>query len=88
MNCGQDFIRTQCNYKNDYECQRKCNIQKLRHLYHQELNRYYQKYTQYLQYKYSTGANKNWNRSYAHNTLRPEVIRINNIFNIIKLLFA
>ena len=38
--CGDDFIKTQCNYKNDYECQRKCNISKLKELYDKQLNQY------------------------------------------------
>ena len=81
MNCGTNFIRTQCNFKNDYECQRKCNIQKLKHLYNKELNDYYNTYNQYLQYKYAIGHNRNWKRAHAHRTIRPKVIRINARLN-------
>ena len=50
--CDANFIRKECNYKNDYQCQRKCNMSKLKELYNSELQSYYNNYNEYLRYKY------------------------------------
>ena len=44
MNCDQNFIKVNCNNKNDYNCQRKCNIIKLKNVYNKTLNEYYNTY--------------------------------------------
>ena len=77
--CSQEFIRTQCNYKNDYECRRKCNISKLKELYEKELNNYYTQYNKYLQYKYDRSSSSK--QAEAENVIKPKVIRINNNLN-------
>jgi len=79
--CDSNFIRRECNYKNDYECQRKCNISKLRELYNSELQNYYTTYNEYLKYKYDRSSNQAIMRARAESELRPKVVRINRRLN-------
>ena len=79
--CDAEFIKTQCNYKNDYECRRKCNIMKLKELYSKELQRYYTEYNKYLELKYDRSANKSRNQALAESTVRPKVVKINSNLN-------
>merc|ERR1712072_723506 len=79
--CGDDFIKTQCNYKNDYECQRKCNINNLKELYDKQLNQYYTEYQKYLTYKYDKSSSSSQKQALAENVIRPKVIQINNNLN-------
>lgn len=79
--CDQNFIRRECNYKNDYQCQRKCNISKLKELYNSELQNYYTTYNEYLKYKYDRSSNQAIMRARAESELRPKVVRINKRLN-------
>jgi len=79
--CDSNFIRKECNYKNDYQCQRKCNISKLKELYDTELQNYYTTYNEYLKYKYDRSSNQALMRARAESELRPKVVRINNRLN-------
>jgi len=81
MSCNEEFIKTQCNYKNDYECQRKCNISKLKDLYNSELQNYYSEYNKYLEYKYDRTSQASRKKAEAENIIRPKVIRINSVLN-------
>lgn len=81
MSCGFEFIKKHCNYKNDYMCQRKCNIQKLKDLYNEELRNYYKTYNTYLELKYSTGNNAVENRQIAEQEWRPLIVTQNTKLN-------
>lgn len=81
MSCGINFVKRNCNYKNDYACQRKCNISKLEQLYNKELNNYYNTYTTYLKLKYSVGRNSTVDRRNAETKWRPKVANINARLN-------
>ena len=79
--CDANFIRKECNYKNDYQCQRKCNMSKLKELYNSELQNYYNTYNEYLRYKYDRSSNQAIMRARAESELRPKVVRINSRLN-------
>ena len=83
MSCDANFIKTHCNYKNDYECQRKCNILKLKGLYTKELDNYYKTYQTYLNLKYSrgSGSSRGYWRAVAESKWRPKVVAINRRLN-------
>jgi septal ring factor EnvC (AmiA/AmiB activator) len=81
MSCGFEFIKKHCNYKNDYMCQRKCNIHKLKQLYNKELRNYYKIYNTYLEMKYSTGNNAVEQRQLAEKEWRPLIVTINKKLN-------
>jgi hypothetical protein len=80
MNCNENFVRTNCNNKNDYNCQRKCNIFKLKNVYNKIINEYYNVYSIYLKYK---NRKNKWYKNYADNTLRPKIIKLNTRLNIV-----
>lgn len=82
-NCNLDFIKNQCNSKNDYNCQRKCNIHKLEQLYQTELANYNKEYTNYLNLKYSKSSDKAQHKALAEWKIKPRVIRLNRILNTI-----
>ena len=81
MNCDQNFIKVNCNNKNDYNCQRKCNIIKLKNVYNKTLNEYYNTYNTYLTFKNKKGIRERWQRNYADNKLRPKIIKLNTRLN-------
>ena len=78
MSCGMNFVKNNCKDKNDYICQRKCNIFKLKELYSKELDNYYNSYATYLRFKYSTGANSELEKKNAEIEWRPKIGIINS----------
>ena len=81
MNCSKNFIRDKCNNHNDLTCERKCNISKMQELYNKELEKYYNEYNKYLQYKYDRSSDKSRKKMLAESVIRPNIIKINNNLN-------
>lgn len=79
-NCGQLFINTQCNYVDDYKCERKCNITKLKEKYNLELQNYYAEYNKYLNLKFGNHSTKQQQIT-ADTIVKPQIVRINANLN-------
>jgi len=79
-NCGQQFVNTQCNYVNDYECDRKCNIMKLKDEYNKELKQYYIEYNKYLNLKFGKNSSTQ-QQTTAESLVKPVIVQINTNLN-------
>lgn len=66
----------------DFECSRKCNIHRLQQLYESELRLYYDKYNNYLSYKYNTkDLKKRAEAEQLERVIENIKLRLNKILN-------